>query len=128
MMLFVCLGYFDREAMDARPKEEIEAVMGQCGPHLEELYGTGRVFLDAGLGTVGKTIRRAEGRTVVTDGPFIESKEMIGSAFFVEAEDLDEAVRIASLHPAVRLAEGEAFGWGLEVRPIHYFERRDPQR
>lgn len=124
-MKFLCLGYLDSAKMDALPKEEIDAVMHQCQPHLEELYKSGQVIIDAGLATDTKCLRRANGKVKVMDGPFIETKEMIGSAFLIEAQDMEEAIRIASLHPTVQVGEGEQFGWGIEIRPIHYFDRRD---
>lgn len=61
----------------------------------------------------------------VTDGPFIETKEIIGSSFLIEVEDLDEAIRIASMHPTIQVGAGEQFGWGIEIRPIHYFKLKD---
>ncbi|MBL0385132.1 hypothetical protein JJB07_00610 [Tumebacillus sp. ITR2] len=121
-MQFLCMGYFVPEKMDARPKEEIEGVMSECGPHLQEFYKTGQVILDAGLDLETKSLRRANGKVTVTDGPFIETKELIGSVFLIEAENMDEAIRIASLHPTTQVAAGENFGWGIEIRPIHYFK------
>jgi hypothetical protein len=56
----------------------------------------------------------------VTDGPFIETKEQVGSFFIVEADNIDEAVEIASKHPAALL--GEQYGWGIEVRRIEHDE------
>jgi hypothetical protein len=55
----------------------------------------------------------------VTDGPFTETKEQVGAFFLIEAQDLNEATRVASHHPAAHL--GEQVGWGIEVRPIDYF-------
>ncbi|MBW7452596.1 YciI family protein [Paenibacillus sepulcri] len=124
-MKYLCLGYFDREKMDSRPKEEIDAVMRECGSHLEELYKSGQVIIDAGLAHETKVLRREKGKVKVTDGPFIETKEMIGSAFLIEASDMEDAIRIASLHPATQVGAGEQFGWRIEVRPIHYFEKRE---
>lgn len=124
-MKFLCLGYLDAEKMDARPKDEIEAVMRKCPPHLENFYNSGQVMIDAGLSSETKCLRRANGKVKVTDGPFIETKEMIGSAFLIEARDIEEAIRIASLHPTVQVGSGERLGWGIEIRPIHYFESRD---
>ena len=51
---------------------------------------------------------------VVTDGPFVETKEVLGGYYVVEAKDLDEALEIAKLCPA-------RFG-GVEVRPVLVFE------
>lgn len=124
-MKYLCLGYFDPKKMDARPKAEIDAVMSECQPHLEELYKSGRVMIDAGLAPESKCLRRVNGKVTVIDGPFTETKEMIGSAFLIEAQDMEEAIRIASLHPATQIGAGEQFGWGIEIRPIHYFEKRE---
>lgn len=124
-MKFLCLGYLNAGIMDALPKEEINAVMSQCPPHLEEFYKSGQVLVDAGLAKEATSLRRVNGKVKVLDGPFIETKEMIGSAFIIEAENLEEAVRIASLHPAVQVGAGETFEWGLEIRPIHYFKEEE---
>jgi len=61
-------------------------------------------------------IRPRDGKPVVTDGPYVETKEQVGGLVIIEAADLNEAVRIASLHPAAHL--GEKLGWGVEIRPI----------
>jgi len=124
-MKFLCLGYLDYGKMDAHPKDEIDVIMQECPPHLNNFYESGQVIVDAGLGAQSKCLRRENGKIRVMDGPFIESKELIGSAFLIEARDMDEAIRIASLHPTVQMGAGEQFGWGIEIRPIHYFESRD---
>ncbi|WP_432825343.1 YciI family protein [Dactylosporangium sp. CA-092794] len=51
---------------------------------------------------------------VVTDGPFVETKEVLGGYYLIEAKDLDQALEIAKLCPA-------PFG-GVEVRPVMVFE------
>lgn len=61
----------------------------------------------------------------VMDGPFTEAGETIGSAFLIEARDMEEAIRIASFHPAVQVDEGEPFGWRIEIHPVHYFKSRE---
>ena len=58
------------------------------------------------------TLRRADGRTLLTDGPFIESKEQVAGYLLVEAENLDEALAWAT-----RLSMLERGGC-VEVRPI----------
>ncbi|MBB3126737.1 hypothetical protein FHS19_001391 [Paenibacillus rhizosphaerae] len=126
-MKYLCLGYLEPELMDARPQEEINGVMQECKPHLEHLYQSGKVLLDAGLDKVATTLQRKNGKLRILDGPFTESKELIGSAFLIEAEDLDEAARVASLHPAVQVSAGESFGWRIEIRPVHHFESFSPE-
>jgi len=89
--------------------------MDQCRAYDQELAGSERVRLYAGLQDGGKIIRTRGGKSLVTDGPFIESKE-IGGVLVVEADSLDEAARIAALHPAARM--GEELGWYVAVRPL----------
>ncbi|MFC5468395.1 YciI family protein [Cohnella suwonensis] len=120
-MKFLCLGYLQPEKMDERPKEEIDAVMRECRPHMEELYKSGQVIIDAGLSMETTCLQRVNGKVKVTDGPFTETKEIIGGAFLIEARDREEAIRIASLHPTVQVGAGERFGWRIEIRPIDYF-------
>lgn len=121
-MKYLCLGYFDPERMDACPREQVEHAMRRCEPHLEELYGSGQVILDAGLGREIHSLRRVGDAVQVAEGPFAPGEARVGSAFLIEADDIDHAVRIAMLHPTTRLDEGEAWGWGIEIRPLHYFE------
>ena len=56
------------------------------------------------------------GKSAVTDGPYAEAKELVGGVILIEAPNKEEAIRIASLHPAATL--GEHIGWGIEVHPI----------
>jgi hypothetical protein len=120
-MKFLCLGYFDREKRDALSETELAAAMGECATHLNELHASGRVIVDVGLRQECRSLRRVADKLAVTDGPFAEAKEVIGSAVLIEARDMDEAIRVASLHPTTRVSAGERLGWRLEVRPVHYF-------
>ncbi len=58
------------------------------------------------------TVRVQDGRTLTTDGPFVEMKEALGGYFFFEADDLDAAIALAARVPAARL------GGAVEVRPL----------
>jgi hypothetical protein len=58
------------------------------------------------------TVRVQDGRTLTTDGPFVEMKEALGGYFFYEADDLDAAIALAARVPAARL------GGAVEVRPL----------
>ena len=118
-MKFLCLGYFDKKAMDSRPKAEIDTYMHRCEAPLAELYRSRQLIFDAGLETKTVSVRIVKGKQMVTDGPFAETRQVVGSAFLIEARDMDEAVRVASLHPAARL--GEEFGWGIQIRPVGIF-------
>ena len=58
------------------------------------------------------TVRVADGRTLTTDGPFVETKEALGGYMFFEADDLDAAIELAARIPAARM------GGAIEVRPL----------
>ncbi len=124
-MKYLCLGYLDPAKMDSRPKAEVDAVMKECMPQLKDLYDTGGVIVDAGLELETKCLRRVAGSVSMTDGPFTEAKEIIGSVFILEAPHIEEAIRLASLHPTLRVNAAEQFGWRIEVRGIHYFHSSD---
>jgi hypothetical protein len=119
-MKFLCLGYYDEKKFDALPKSELDAIVSQCRTHDEELHKSGHLLSVASLESLRKaaSIRPVNGKPTVTDGPFTETKEQIGAFFLIEAKDMAEAVRIASMHPAARL--GEHVGWGVEVRGIDF--------
>ena len=58
------------------------------------------------------TVRVQDGRTLTTDGPFVEIKEAVGGYLFYEADDLDAAIEVAARIPAARM------GGGIEIRPL----------
>ena len=58
------------------------------------------------------TVRMNDGETLVTDGPFADTKEVFGGWFVLEADDLDAALAVAARIPALRL------GGSVEVRPV----------
>ena len=117
-MKYLCLAYYDPQRMGAMPPAEREAMVSQCPPRDAELKASGRLRLSGSLQGPGAAIclRPTGDQPRVTDGPFTESKEMVGGFFIIEAADREEAIRIASLHPAATL--GEQAGWGIEVHPV----------
>lgn len=123
-MKFQCLGYFDQQKMDALPKEQLDAIMLECQPHLDELYKSGRVLMDGSVAQEMKRLKRIEGKVQVNDRPIIDVHKMLGSMFVIEAKDMDEAMQVASLHPTVQVSSGEQLGWELEIRPIDVYEVR----
>jgi len=58
------------------------------------------------------TVRVQDGKTLTTDGPFVETKEALGGYLLFEADDLDAAIELASRIPAARM------GGAVEVRPV----------
>jgi hypothetical protein len=63
-------------------------------------------------GELATTVQVKDGKTLTTDGPFVELKEAIGGWFILEADDLDAAIAIASRVPAASM------GGAIEIRPV----------
>jgi hypothetical protein len=120
-MKFLVLAYFDPQAFYGLSDEERAALAAQCPPHDAALRDSGSLLEIASLGEAraSVSVRPRGGKPTVTDGPYMETKEQLGSFFLIEAADMAEAVRIASLHPAARV--GEQAGWGIEIRPVDFF-------
>jgi hypothetical protein len=122
-MNYLCLAYYDEEKFETLSESDLDALGRECRPHDEELRKTGRLVATGSLQPArsAKIVRPRNGKVSVTDGPFAETKEQVGGFFILEAADLDEAIRLASLHPAALM--NEHLGWGIEVRPIDFFSK-----
>jgi len=96
------------EAAAARAKEvpQWEALFGELGP--SGALGAG-YELDSPK--TARTVRVRDGETLVTDGPFAETKEQLGGYYLIEAKDADEAIAVAARIP------GAQYG-SIEVRPV----------
>jgi hypothetical protein len=94
----------------ALPNEEREAVYGEYFA----LSGDSRCIGGAQLQPVetATTVRVQDGRTLTTDGPFADTKEVFGGYYAFDVANLDEALELAARIPAARL------GGSVEVRPI----------
>ena len=119
-MKFLALAYYHEKTFEQTSQEEMKAIVAKCGPLDEALNATGKMEMVASLAATKATvsIRPRNGKPTVTDGPYVETKEQLGSFFLIEADDLQEAIRLASMHPAANL--GENMGWGIELRPIEF--------
>jgi hypothetical protein len=115
---FLCLGYLDIKTFDVESDEVKGAILKECFAQCKPFRATGKIIEEEGLQSpeTAKCIRPKNGKPTVTDGPFLETKEQLGSFFIIEADNIEEAVKIASLHPAALF--GEQYGFGIEVRPI----------
>lgn len=107
--------------MENLSKTEIDRLMAECEPYLNKLYASNKLILDAGVDADAKSLQLKDGKLVVSNKQGLDSKYKVGGAFIIEAEDFQDAVQVASLHPAVQLATGEQLDWGIEIRPIYQF-------
>ena len=96
------------------PPEVIKQVMDEYNAYTEMLRSSGAFQAGEALQPVqtATTIRQQDGRNVMTDGPFAETKEALGGFYIVEAKDLDEALALGAACPGVK------FGGSIEVRPV----------
>ena len=125
---FLCLCYYNEAEFKAWTPEQLAAIPDACAPHDRALRATGRCVMNTSLSDPDKArvIRPSENGPLVSNGAYARTPEPVGAAFIVEAADMDEAVRIASLHPGANLS---AFfgGGGIEVRAFDHFEMRAPE-
>jgi hypothetical protein len=127
-MKFICLCYYDPKIANALSPSEMEALSAACQPHYEAWEKTSKLAELGGLSDpqAWKTIRptdtpdNAHSKPVVADGPYLSSSERIGAFFFVEAEDINEAVEIAAKHPSAHT--GRFLGGGIEVCVCESFQ------
>lgn len=110
-MKFILLIYNDGEMVDALPAGEYDTMMRDCFVHADELRGQGHLLESQQLEAATKTVRIRRGRTSVVDGPFAETKEILGGFNLIEAADMEEAVRIAADFPWAKTG-------CVEVRPV----------
>ena len=122
-MKYLLLAYHHETKWEALTSGEQAAIGAECAPYDEELRKSGHVVAMASLAPtrVTTTLRTRSGRLLTTDGPLIETREQLGGFLIIEARDLNQAIRVASQHPAARLHE--RLGWVVELRPFERFEQ-----
>lgn len=109
-MRYMLLIYADEQILN---QAEREACYQKSAQLAHDLDVAGQFVSTSPLQSVSMatSVRVREGKRVVTDGPFAETREQLGGYFMVDAENLDEAIAIASRIPGA--------GWGtVEVRPV----------
>lgn len=112
-MKYLCTVFFDEKKLGALSKSESDALTAECLAYNEVLQKKGKFIAAQALQPVhaASTVRIKTGKVFVTDGPFAETKEQIGGFILINAQDLNEAIQVASNIPIIRLG-------GVEVRPI----------
>ncbi len=116
-MRFLLLIHTDPELMAALPAEEFDRLMHGCITHADALEAEGRLIGSQQLedASTARTLRVRDGALRVTDGPFAETKEFLAGYSMIEADSLDEAVRMAEAWPWSRYG-------AVEVRPVRDFD------
>ena len=112
-MQFLLLVYTDATLLDALPEGQYDTMMKGCLEHADELQREGKLlsFQQLEDAKTARSVRIRNGQTRVSDGPFAETKELLGGFNLIEADDIDEAVRIAADLPWAQTG-------CIEVRPV----------
>ena len=103
-MKYLLLVYNDQRLLDALPAGGADAMMRECFAHADGLRERGRLLDSQQLepAETATSVRIRQGRVSTTDGPFAETKEQLGGFNLIEADSMDEAIRIASKFPWAR--------------------------
>ena len=111
-MKYICLGYIEPGRLENMPEGERNALVDACFRYDDVLrrngHFTGGEALQPARSAV--TLRTQNGRVMVTDGPYAETKEQLGGILILEAHDLNHAIQLMSKHPGVRAGP-------FEIRP-----------
>lgn len=121
-MRYLCLCYYDTEKFSRLSPDELAEVGPNCKPHDANLLATGKVIASGSLAEPEdfRTIRPVNRQPSVSEGPLINIPEQVGAFFIVDANDIDEAIQVASKHAAANY--GDHIGFAVEVRPCVSFE------
>src|SRR3954470_13778755 len=113
-MQYAMLVYFDETQFLALPSSEQTRLRNECADWHEALLAKGKSAGASRLQPVATatTLRQNKGKLIVADGPFAETKEVLGGFALLECENLDDAVAQARRFPALPA------GFTLEIRPV----------
>jgi hypothetical protein len=109
-MKYMLLIYADEQASNEAEREKCYVESAQLA---QELDSSGQ-YLAAGPlhpTSTATSVRVRDGKSLVTDGPFMETREQLGGYFLIDAKDLDEAIGIAARVPVARVGT-------VEIRPV----------
>jgi hypothetical protein len=116
-MKYLCLIYFAQYVFDALSESDHAALTRESLEYDDQLRRQGHYIASSALQPVraATTVRVRGDKISMTDGPFAETKEILGGFIFIGARDLNEALRIAGKIPMARLGS-------IEVRPVQNFD------
>ena len=112
-MKYMLLVHHDADAFGKRSEAERQSMIQESVQLANQLHASGQYLSAAPLHPTSETtcVRVRDGKRLVTDGPFAETREQIGGYFLIDATDLEEAIAIAARIPMARRGT-------VEVRPV----------
>jgi hypothetical protein len=113
-MKYLLLIYENEASWHAREQAEKAEIYREYRAFTEEIVRSGHYCAGEELQptSTATTVRVRDGRPLLTDGPFAETREQLGGFYFVEARDLDDALALAARIPSARTGS-------IEVRPVN---------
>jgi len=112
-MKFMLLIYNDANLLDAMPAAQFDSDMRHCLSNADELRQAGKL-LDSQMlerPTAARSLRSRNGKLTAMDGPFAETKEVLGGFNLIEADSMEEAERMAASFPWIKSG-------CVEIRPV----------
>jgi hypothetical protein len=112
-MKYMLLIHDSEQALNALSDDELKQIMAEYRRFSEEIRASGHYRAGSQLQptSMATSVRVRNGKRLVTDGPFAETREQLGGYFLVEAKDLDEAIGLAERVPSARIGT-------IEIRPL----------
>lgn len=112
-MKYMLLIYHEEQEWNQRAEAERQQIYGEYRQLIRELTSSRKYLAGDQLQptTTATAVRERDGKEIVTDGPFAETREQLGGYFLIDAKDLDEAIGIARRIPSARSGT-------IEIRPV----------
>ena len=112
-MKYMLLCYDDEAAWQRAGQAAHQAAMQEAVELCHEINAKGQYLLASPLAPVAtaKSVRVRDGKALVTDGPFAETREVLGGFYLIDVPNLDEAIAIAQRHSGARVGT-------VEIRPV----------
>lgn len=122
-MKYLCLVYYDENIINNMSAVEWQALNRECEACGAGLHASGKMLGGNALHptTTATSLRIRDGKTLITDGPFAETKEQLAGFYLLDARDLNEAIQLASKIPPARIGT-------IEVRPIRELDPEKDER
>lgn len=122
-MKYLCMVYYDENIINNMTSNEWKALNSECEDCGQNLRDSGKMIGGNALhpSTTATSLRIRDGKPLITDGPFAETKEQLAGFYLLDARDLNEAIQLASKIPPARIGT-------IEIRPIRELDSTKDER
>src|SRR3954469_615892 len=112
-MKYMLMCYDDEQAWERAGSAALKKAMGEAVELAHDLNRKGQYILGAPLQPVATAtrVRVRDGKRIVTDGPFAETREVFGGFYLIDVPSLEEAIKVAERHSGINLGT-------VEIRPV----------